>query len=154
MAGTPTTTIDGNEWTLGLLGSSDGLDVGLRLMRTVGQGVADAIAKSGSAAELLIAGSLAKADPTEVLSLIKRLLANCLMDGKPLFVEGKKNAGVFESAFQGRLLLVFRLAAWAIKENAGDFSVVSGNLSPNPGPETDSGESTTSGRTGFSPGQP
>jgi hypothetical protein len=154
MGAPPTLELAGSEWTLGLLSSTEGLDVGLRLMRVVGQGAADALSKSGSAAEMLIASALSRAEPQETLALIKRLLARCLMDGKPLFVEGKPKEGIWEMAFQGRLLLVFRLAAWAVKENAGDFSDVFGSP-PDAGPETASdGTSSTSARTGSSPGQP
>lgn len=123
-----TTQLDGNEWTLSLLGSSEGLKVGIRLVRMLGQGVADSISKSGSGAEALLAMAFSRADPDEVLALLKQLLRGCLMDGRPLFGPEKDGkGGIFETAFQGRLLLVFKLAGWAIKENAGDFSAVFGS---------------------------
>lgn len=146
-----TLDFDGNTWTLSLLGSSAGLDVGFRLVRMVGQGLADSISKSGSAAETFIAIALSKAEPKECIALIKQLLAGCLMDGKPLFGPNGQG-GIFETAFQGRLLVIFRLAAWAIKENAGDFSVLSG--SPLAGASLEgmaSDPNSIFGKTGSSP---
>lgn len=153
MPGPATKEIDGNTWTLGLLGSSEGLDMAVRVAKLLGQGVADAIAAQGNSARgtaALLLG-LSRAEPKEVQSLVKTLLKTALMDGKPLFgPEGK--GGVYESAFVGRILVMFKVAAWAIQANAGDFSAVfESPAASQADSETEALDGdNTSERTGFS----
>lgn len=120
--GPVTTELGGHEFRLSLLGTTDSLEMLTRLGKVLGPALSGDLATGSSRGVAALASLFAKTDNKEISSIIRKLLAGCLIDSKPLFGPNGAAGGVYETAFRGRLALLLKVVGWAIKENFGDFT--------------------------------
>lgn len=115
-------TIDAYTVEISPLPAWQGLEGLHQLTRLVGPALTGVLAAAKGDMQAIGSGvsqALMTTPPAEVTALLKRLLGPCritLPDGKQV-----PALGVFDTEFQGKLLTVFKIAAFAVEVNYGDF---------------------------------
>lgn len=121
--------IDGSRWTVTEFSATEGLRILTRLVKLLGDSAAKAfgaLPTEGGISVLdakidwsmlgeAIGGLANRLDEDEVDELVKRLLANTLIDGKA----GKEPAGGprFDIVFQGRYVTLFKVLSFVLEVN-------------------------------------
>ncbi|MCC6178816.1 MAG: hypothetical protein WAZ94_15230 [Phycisphaerales bacterium] len=114
--------IDGYTVELSPLPAWQGLEGLHQLTRLVGPALTGIMAAAKGDLQAIGTGvsqALMTTPPAEVTALMKRLLGTCrltLHDGKQIV-----GIGTFDTEFQGKLLTVFKIVAFAVEVNYGDF---------------------------------